>query len=170
MLFACNEHKSDVDNLESDTTIKNEKIKVPPTTVVSTFQEMFKDASNVTWELEENNEWEVEFSYNGTVYSATFDESGSWLETEKEISVKDLPVLISNVLTANFSSYLIDEAEISETVSGITYEFEIENGELEREIEIDSEGKIIKNKLLANDQDDEEDDDVEDDDDEDDEE
>ena len=60
-----------------------------------------------------------------------------------EVDENEIPEHIISSVKASFSGYKIEEVEVSETVHGINYEFEIEKGKSEMAITIDSNGKII---------------------------
>ena len=80
----------------------------------------------VKWDKESDAEWEAEFKMDGMEYSANFLEDGTWKETEHEIEQKDIPDAVRATLDNELPGYEIEEAEISETVDGLTYEFEVE--------------------------------------------
>ena len=71
----------------------------------------------------------------------------TWKETEHEIEKKDIPDAVKSTLDTELSGYEIEEAEISETVDGLTYEFEMEKGEQELEVSIDVHGKLIHKQV-----------------------
>ena len=119
------------------------KEKVPQV-VKDSLAKKFPLAKKVDWEKESENEWEAEFKLNKLEYSANFLEDGTWKETEHEINMKDAPQNVLASLNSNFPEYEIEEAEISETVDGMFYEFEIEKGKSEMEVVIDESGKIVK--------------------------
>lgn len=114
-----------------------------PIKVKEAFAKKFPKVKKVKWEKESNSEWEGEFKIKGMEYSANFLEDGTWKETEHEIKRNAIPMNIKTTLDTEFSGYEIEEAEISETQEGTVYEFELENGELNTEISIDINGKVI---------------------------
>jgi hypothetical protein len=54
------------------------------------------------------------------------------------------------ILNQNFADFEMEEAEIAETASGKSYEFELEVGEEEFEVIIDTQGKLNKSKNSKN--------------------
>ena len=135
-----------------------------PDAVTKAFQAKYPDAQHVEWEMEENNEWEAEFKANGEKLSACFDESGTWLKTEKEMKKSDLPSSVKDSLDDKFKNYELEEVESLETPDFNGYEIELEQNETEIEIWVTASGKItIKGEK---DDDDDDDDNEEDDDDE----
>ncbi len=96
-----------------------------PADVVSAFKNKFPNAKNAKWEKENSAEYEVEFELTDIDYSATFDSSAKWLETEMDMKFKDLPAAIKSYLATHFSGFKIKECEKVET-SGSKSLFEIE--------------------------------------------
>lgn len=142
----------------STTSCAQKKSDVPQK-VKSAFDQKFPNAKKVSWELEDETEWEAEFKMNGKEYSANFSLNGEWKETEYEIKKSKIPANIKAILDQNFTDYDIEGAEIAETASGKSYEFEIEVGEEESEVVIDANGKLTKKKESEDEEGDEENDD-----------
>lgn len=117
-----------------------------PEKLLSAFNAKFPDAKKVEWEMESDSEWEAEFKWNGKEYSANFSTDGEWRETEYEIKESEIPFNIRAILDQNFSDYEIEAPEISETSTGKSYEMEIEAGEEEYEVTIDTKGNLTKKK------------------------
>lgn len=124
-----------------------------PQKVKQAFAKKFPTAKKVKWEKENASEWEAEFKMNKVEYSANFLEDGTWKETEHEIEEKAIPKNVKAALMTAFPGYEIEEAEISETKDGMVYEFEIEKGELEMEVAINSSGKVVKQEVKKEDND-----------------
>lgn len=118
-----------------------QKVEVPEK-VISSFETMFPTATDVEWEMEEENEWEAEFELEGKEGSACFTGNGEWIETEYEI--ESLPETIETILNETYPGFEIDEIEILETPDFNGYEIEMEKGEEEIEILISSKGEIIE--------------------------
>ncbi len=122
---------------------KNNSEKIPET-VLNAFNQKFPNAKKVEWEMENDKEWEAEFKMNGKEYSANFSVIGEWLETEYEIKESQIPKEVRSILDQNFKDYEIEEAEITETAAGSSYEFEIEVDEEEFEVVINAQGELTK--------------------------
>lgn len=124
-----------------------------PEKVKSAFSEKFPDAKKVKWDQENKTEWEAEFKMDGKEYSANFATDGTWKETEHEIAKSEIPAEVSNTINKELEGYKIEEAEISETADGLLYEFELEKGEINVEVAISADGKIVKKELKMEDDD-----------------
>lgn len=122
--------------------------KDAPASVKSAFSQKFSGATNVKWGMENDKEWEAEFKMAGKEYSANFDPNGIWLETEYEISTKDIPAAVKTTLDKESAGAKIKVSEVTETKEGNAYEFVVKKGENETELVIDSSGKLIKKEQL----------------------
>jgi len=126
----------------------------PPEAVSKAFSDKFGTVKGLKWD-QEDDEWEAEFKMNGTEMSASFDQSGTWLETETEIKEKDLPENIMNAVNAQFEGWEIEEAEKIETPDFKGYELAIEQDENEKEILVSEDGNITIKKEEREDEEDE---------------
>jgi len=127
----------------------------PPKEVTSAFSTKFGTVKDLKWDQEDANEWEAEFKMNGTEMSASFDQSGTWLETETEIKKRDLPENILNAVNTQFEGWKIEEVEKIEMPDFSGYELAIEQGENEKEILVSEDGKITVKKEESEDMEDE---------------
>ena len=119
-----------------------------PAKVKTAFDQKFPGAQKVKWSKEKANEWEVEFKLSGKEYSANYNADGSWMETELEISKKEIPFTVTNALTKEFPGYKVEESVISETATGKVYEFKLKVAEELKEITVNTYGTIIKKENL----------------------
>jgi len=117
--------------------------KEVPEAVKSAFSQKFAEASHVKWDKENDHEWEAEFIMNGMEYSANFENSGVWTETEYKINLGDMPEAVRKSLDNESAGAKIEESEVCETKDGKVYEFVIRTGENETELQINDAGKIL---------------------------
>ncbi len=130
--------------------------QTPPKKVADRFTKMFPKDSKVSWDQEEENEWEAEFKVSGNEMSASFDNAGAWLETEKEIGTKDLPAAVTNTIKAKFAKAKIEEASKIESPDFTGYEVALENDETDIEVLVTANGKLtVKKELKEKDEDNE---------------
>jgi hypothetical protein len=118
-----------------------------PAQVKTAFEKKFPGAQKVKWGAENKTEWEAEFVLNGKEYSANYNSDGTWMETEYEISVSEIPAAISATLTREFPGYKLGETEISETTKGKLYEFEVKTGKTEMEVVLKADGTLVKKEI-----------------------
>ncbi len=120
-----------------------------PVNVNAAFMQKFPNAKKVSWDKENETEWEAEFNMNGQDYSANFSSTGNWMETEYEIKKTDIPTAVKKTLDTEFAGYDIEEAELSETTKGKVYEFSLEKNDTDMEVAISPEGKVIKKEMKS---------------------
>jgi len=132
--------------------------KEAPATVKSAFSRKFPAATKVEWGNENNKEWEAEFMLNGKEYSANFDNEGKWIETEYEISLKELPVAVKTTLDKESAGYKIEESVVTETAELKAYEFVIAKGKDKMELVIDQTGKLVKKEVVKEEEEEEDED------------
>jgi hypothetical protein len=119
--------------------------KNPSETVKKEFSKKYTTAQSVKWDSEEKDEWEAEFTLDGKKMSASFDNSGKWIESETAISENELPASVVNTLNENFPGYKKGHIEIFESPAMKGFELGLKKGETSIEVIIDNNGKVIKN-------------------------
>lgn len=127
--------------------------QTPPKSVTDNFNSRFSGATKVKWDQEEENEWEAEFKMNGSEMSASFDNAGKWLETEKEIKKSALPAAVSEAVNDQYSDYKFGEIAEIETPGFKGYEIGLEKGEEEIEIQVSNDGTITSVKNIEDEED-----------------
>jgi hypothetical protein len=124
-----------------------------PEKVKLAFTNQFPNATSAQWEKESEAGWEVDFKLKEVSYSANYLNDGSWLETEYEIGEEELPETVITTLSREFPGYEIDEVEKVESSNGFAFEIELEKGNDEVELLIDSLGEIISREQDDEDED-----------------
>jgi hypothetical protein len=100
----------------------------------------YPDVQKVKWEKEHRN-FEASFEINGTELSVVYDQNGTLLETETEISVKELPISVLDYVKVHYKGQKIKEAAtITDAAGVVTYEAEIKGMDLI----FDSKGSFLK--------------------------
>jgi hypothetical protein len=125
-------------------TVFGQAAKDIPAAVKTSFSQKFPKATNVEWGNENDKEWEAEFKMDGKEYSANFDNEGTWIETEYEISAKEIPSAVKATLDKESAGYKTAESVVTENKDGKAFEFLLKKGETEIELIVDSKGKVIK--------------------------
>ncbi len=123
---------------------KEDQVAVPAI-VKESFTKLFATAIDVRWSKESDSEYEAEFKVGAINKSSNFDQFGKWLVTETEIKNTDLPAPVQTTITNEFAGYSIAEAEVAEPAGGsMFYEVELEKGEVNFEVQISPDGKVLK--------------------------
>jgi hypothetical protein len=118
--------------------------KNPTEIVKREFTKKYASAQSIKWNSEEKNEWEAEFTMDGKKMSASYDNSGKWIESETKIMEKDLPASVVSTLNKDFQGYKKGQIEIFENPEIKGFELGLKKGETSIEVIIDNSGKIIK--------------------------
>lgn len=119
-----------------------------PTAVLVGFKTKFPSAEKATWEMENKSEYEAEFKLDNKKHSAKFDKSGKWKETETEIKITSLPKAVTDMIAKDFKGYKTEEAEKADTATqGIVYEVKVKKGKESYDLQISSEGKLLKKEV-----------------------
>lgn len=118
--------------------------KNPPENVKKEFTIKYASAQAVKWDSEEKNEWEAEFKMDGKKMSACFDNSAKWIESETEITEKELPASVVNTLNKDFQGYKKGHIEIFESPEMKGFEIGLKKGETSLEVISDNKGIILK--------------------------
>lgn len=104
--------------------------KEVPNSVKAAFSKKFPNQKNVKWEKEKEN-YEASFSMGKTEHAAVIDSKGNLLETEEEISVKELPADAVAYIQKNYSGKKIKEAaKITDAKGIVTFEAEVASKDL----------------------------------------
>lgn len=101
---------------------------------------------NARWE-KEGDKYEATFKKGGKEISILIDAEGNIVETETEISKKDLPPAILATLMKDYTGYEIEEAAQIDANAATTYEVEVEVGEETFDLIFNTKGKLLKKKL-----------------------
>lgn len=120
-----------------------------PKNIKTSFEQKFPNAEEVKWDQENETEWEAEFTMHGKAYSANYSTDGSWMETEYEIEISDIPFAVMQTLDMEFIGFDIEEAEMYETAEGMAYEFTLEKAEENIEVAISLDGTILKQEVVS---------------------
>lgn len=110
-----------------------------PAPVKEAFAKSFPNATKVKWEKEDAN-YEAEFHDGATEFSAVYSATGTWMETEEEIAVSNLPQGVKDYLAKHYAGKKVKEAsKITHADGSITYEAEI-NG---KDLLFDANGNLL---------------------------
>lgn len=116
-----------------------------PVAVKTAFSTKYPAATNIKWGKENAKEYEAEFKLNNSDVSANFLVTGEWVETEKVVSVADLPATITNAIKSKYPSALLNKAEKLEKPGGkVLYEVFIKLNGKTKEVELNADGSFVK--------------------------
>lgn len=127
--------------------------KVVPQKILDAFSQKYPNAKEVEWGKEEASIWEAEFELTDKDMSANFNLNGDWLETETELTKKDLPSAVLATISNTYKGYKIKEIGFTETPELKAFEVEVKKGGKLTEVILDGFGKIIKTKIIVEEKD-----------------
>jgi hypothetical protein len=111
-----------------------------PASIKAACMKAHPKAKDVKW-TKEGTTYECEYTENGKVKGATFDDSGLVLENEKDIAISSLPAAIRKYVADNYKGAKIKEAAKMTSRKGVvTYEAEV-NG---MDLVFDAKGNYLK--------------------------
>ncbi|NVO19483.1 MAG: PepSY-like domain-containing protein [Bacteroidetes bacterium] len=117
----------------------------PPEAVARAFKLKFPTASHVKWGKENPSEWEANFVMAGINSSANFSTDGSWLETEKEVPLNQLPeAVVIAIKKAGKNNQIIGASMIESLKDGILYEADVKSRIRKKEVIYRVDGSLLK--------------------------
>ncbi len=119
----------------------DDELNAPPA-VAATFELMYPGIVP-QWEFEQNM-WNAEFRKDSREMEAWFQTDGTWVMTETDIAVTELPAAVVAAVNANYPDYAIDDAEWVETPLQDYFEVELDRkGQPDVHLKITEEGVIL---------------------------
>jgi len=116
-----------------------------PAKVKAAFGMKFPGAQSVHWGKENANEYEAEFVMDGIKMSANYGVNGTWLETESNIPVSQLPAAAAATIAKQYPKSAVIEADkIERAGKGTLFEAVIETGAKKKEVLLNENGVIQK--------------------------
>ena len=115
---------------------------VVPQAITDAINEMYPGATILEFDSEKTG-FEVDILHNNIYKDVYFNTGNEWLYTEWDIKEVNLPDIIMNAYKASdYKDYRIDDIDVIENPTGISYVLELEKGNDEVKMTISSEGKI----------------------------
>lgn len=113
-----------------------------PQAITDAINEMYPGATILEYDTERNS-IEVDIRHNNIYKDVTFDLKYVWISTEWDITASQVPAIVMDALKASdYRAYKIDDIDLIERPAGIFYMFELEQGDNEIKMLINSEGII----------------------------
>ena len=119
-----------------------------PTSVLQAFATKFPAATEVNYELKNNN-YEIAYRDKGVRGFAKFNPTGKWLETKTAIVESDLPKEVSASITKNFAGFKSSEITTIETPDKpLFYKMDLKKGNEGYKVQFSSKGDVLKKTPL----------------------
>ena len=117
-----------------------------PASVKSFIQERYPNARIIEYEIEKGN-LEVDIIDGTKGKEVVFNSNYEWLYTKYEVSRLEVPENVMNtlntLLASQYAGYVIDDIDFYETSTTSYYRFELESGNREVKIDINTNGNIL---------------------------
>lgn len=115
--------------------------------VSKAFGRDFPNAYDIEWET--NDEiYEVEFEIRNRDFKAYYDKEGNLIIYKQDITVAELPANVNKAIKALYPKYRLDDVDKIVSTNQTYYKVELEYGEHETTIYVDSKGKQLDNVPL----------------------
>jgi len=126
----------------------------PPAKAVTSFENKYPDGVIQEW-YEGMDDVECYFENNGIYGSAHFSQSGSWKYSEYTLDESELPNVIKEMLSEDFSGYEIADVTMMEDPKETKYTLIIYNEETEenRMVTYSASGELMDEVLITEDDD-----------------
>lgn len=123
-----------------------QNVKVPEK-AKSEFAKSFPRATDVKWDKESANEFEVSFKDGNVACSASYDAKGKFIESEIGFAVSELPKAAADFIKKNHADHQIAKVyKITDAKGKVSFEAEITKGKAAKELLFDSSGKPVVKK------------------------
>lgn len=124
-----------------------ETIKVPAK-VLDHFSRMEPEASDPVW-TREAGVYQVDYYLDSRHTTTYYDTEGTWLETESEITVDELPNSILQTIQTKMGEYSIIDMELVNTKDGETlYEIDFSKDDRTYDMLFGTDGKILRKRIF----------------------
>lgn len=114
-----------------------------PGNVLQAFEQTLPGITPLEWE-KENGLYKAEFYKEGHEGEVWFKPDGTWVRTETDVRIFELPTEVTDYVATNFPTHHIDDASWVETPAQAYYALELEkNGKRDKHLKILPNGEPI---------------------------
>ena len=122
-----------------------------PGQVGKAFRTKFPAAQQDSWAMDDPHTYIVAFFNGKKKQSATFDDSGKWLETETEIGINQAPVAVAKSYMKLFSGFNIQDVYEQERPDSTSYEITIVKTHESYDLLFSAKGELVKKAPIRSD-------------------
>lgn len=120
-----------------------------PAAVKAAFKAKYKTVTRVSWEMENNTDYEAVFQQAGKEESATFAADGNWIESETAIKRADLPSAVLTKISTDYAGYsLIELNRVQHAVHGLYFEAMLNKGNKQVELLLNEAGEVLEKEKI----------------------
>ena len=114
-----------------------------PSLVLNTFKARFTSAVDIEWEKKKDH-YEADFEIGTADHEVQINPAGNILLHKQQISILDLPKVITDQITSKFKDFKLDEADKLEKDGKIYYQVELDKGFTEKKMVFAENGEETK--------------------------
>jgi hypothetical protein len=125
------------------------QIRKIPATVTDSFKEKYPDATGVEWR-DKVSVFSAVFSKDGINYEAKYNSKGEWLNTENELAVDNLPVVIKEGFEkSKYADWEMEKAyQIQLPDNNTNYRLHVAKTDIQKKnLLYSSTGRLLKDKV-----------------------
>ena len=116
----------------------------PSSAIEEYIQTNYPNARIIEIDREDRGYTEVDIINEGVLLELLFDEGGAWVQTSKDVRVRELPQAVTSAIQATYPGYQIDDADWVETPESEWYLVELEmRGEADLYVRVTEDGTIL---------------------------
>jgi hypothetical protein len=127
---------------DDDRKLKDNEV---PEAVRSSFDQQFDNTMMVEWKMKDGK-YKAKFNQGLKKHVAEFSSSGELLSKGEKIGKDDLPTQVSDAVKSGYASSNIDEVYRIEKKGQTYYKVKLD-GNPDRKVVYDAQGKVIKEKM-----------------------
>ncbi len=115
-----------------------------PSVVMNSFKRQFPKAADVEW-CKSGTTYKVEFEIGiaDNDNAAWYDTAGKLIKHKREIAKSNLPDSVKSALGKHYPGYKISDCKVITESNKVTYSMEVEKGNQEWKLTMDSAGNIL---------------------------
>jgi len=113
-----------------------------PASVKNAFTKEYANATDVEWEKDMEN-YKVEFDVNRIENEVWYNASGTVVKKEQDIAEAELPQAVRDAVKSGYANHTLDDVEKVWQNNATNYELELENGNEDKQVTFDANGKVI---------------------------
>ncbi|MCD4679905.1 MAG: hypothetical protein K8S00_05915 [Bacteroidales bacterium] len=117
-----------------------------PEKVLSSFEKMYPNSTNVNWENQNDSLWKVNFDFDGNKISSEYSNSGDWMQSKYSVPSEQFPQSVIDRIDGFYYDYTFIRSELVETPDSKVYEIDIAVNNMSIALIISEEGALLQAK------------------------
>lgn len=114
-----------------------------PQEITSFIEKKYPKAVIMEVEPEKIGGYEIDILDGKIAKEVRLDKNYTWIQTEWDIPYAQLPDAVKTAIATLYGGFTLDDADLIDTPAGIRYKVELEQGEIEKKVLFDQDGKEL---------------------------